>query len=176
MKYVMGVVLGFASALLIAAQAASPKLGVVQLTEVFEKNPRRAAAEVRLNEHKSRSEEALRALRQRARELEQQLQLIEKNTTRHAEVERELVRLQSDFNYEEKRAADEYRNLVRTQRESLLREIRQVIDRFAQQNGYALILQRELTMSSDELTWVSVLYVDRAHDLTAPILAELSKE
>ncbi|MFN0057480.1 MAG: OmpH family outer membrane protein [Planctomycetota bacterium] len=158
-----------------AAEPAGRKLGVVHLTVLFEKNPRRASAESKLKAVKTQGEETLKALEAKVKAQRDQLQLLEKSTTRYKDLEKELYALEQELKYEHNRCGQEYVQLVRQQREELLAELRKVIAAYGRTHGFDAILQQELTLSSEELSWSSVLYHAPECDLTEAILAELAK-
>lgn len=163
---------------LVAAQApATPRIGVVDFNHVFQECEKRAEFQDQLGKLKMGLEERLLALAARVTPLQKDLELLEKGTTRHKEVEKQIYDLLQERNYELKVAERDYKARMLEFHERLYQEIETTVTGYGKQHGYAVILQREFTLPEEALqqSWPIALYVSEEVDLTGTILGIMNR-
>ena len=162
---------------LVAAQGvSSPRLGVVDLHVLFEGYYKKEELEKKLKNSKGILEGKLQAIDAQVDEIRGEIALLEKGTSRFEELERKLFGLVQERRYEKQRATQELaRNKARFH-EALLGEIRASIRKYGREHEYIMILQKEFTLSTESLSWHSILYHSNEVDLTATLMEALNAE
>ncbi|MCI0650738.1 MAG: OmpH family outer membrane protein [Planctomycetes bacterium] len=171
------IVLCAAASLLIAAAAQhqpAARVGIVDLNKVFEGYGRKDALQAELKKLKDKYNEQLTAIDAKRKPLEAEVELLEKDTARRQELEREVYRLVQDQHFERRRFEEAFQAAKLGFHNQLLDEIRAVIAEYGRSEGFTVILQREFTLATESLSWQSVLYHAEETDVTPLILARLN--
>lgn len=170
-------VLVVAALFLLAAQAATPsaRFGVVDLNAVFEGYKKKDTLEQELAAAKKTVEAKIEKITAQIQEQRSELELLEKGTSRFEDVEDKIAALLQKRNREQVRARDDFQRRKAEFHEQILGELQEGIERYARENGYAAIFQREFSMPTESLSWRTVLYHDEHVDLTDEILAAVNQ-
>ncbi len=163
--------------LLVAAsqESATPRIAVVHLNQVFEGYHKKGNLEKELNEVRNALQQTISKMEKSLSQIRSQMELLDKETSRYRELEKNARHLREDLKYEQRNAAEKLQRKKAEFHEKLLQEIRTVILSYGREHGYSLILQKEFTLSADARSWHSVLYHAPDVDLTGQILAVLNE-
>lgn len=155
------------------ARSSTTQLGFVDLNRLFESAPARAQLEGELGAHRSQLEEVLRTIDGQLAELATELNLLEKGTQRHEELELRVLTLQQKRALEQRRLTEEFARKKAAFHDRILEGIEREIEAYAREHGYSAILQREFTLSQESRSWKAALYVEPTSDVTDAILTRL---
>ena len=114
-------------------------------------------------------------LNEQLTKIRSKLELLDRQTTRYRELEKEAMHVVQDLSYERQKATEELNGKKAQFYEQILGEIRAAIGRFGTENDYTVILQKEFTLTTEAQSWKSVLYHGAETDLTDTILAVLNR-
>ncbi|MEE8141904.1 MAG: OmpH family outer membrane protein, partial [Planctomycetota bacterium] len=152
------------------------RVGVVNLNTVFEGYQKRNTLEKQLNEERKALKKRIDGMEKGLAKMRVELELLDRQTTRFQELEKQARHLLEDLKVEQRHAAEALQRKQAQFHNSLLAEIRAVIGRYGEEQGFTLIVQKEFTLSSEARSWRSVLYHDPQIDLTQKILEVLNQE
>jgi len=159
--------------LAVAARTPTPKIGVVDLERVFEAHPGKPRMEAALVELRERFEETIGNLTRRKSELEEAIGVYEAGSAKRDEIDKELILVDRELEYERNRATSSFRNRKLAAREKIVQEVGATIRKSGAERGYSVILQQRMSISSDLPTWDAVLYHSSPIDLTDEIIETL---
>ncbi|MEM7168274.1 MAG: OmpH family outer membrane protein [Planctomycetota bacterium] len=164
------------AAVLLAAQGTpQQRIGIVDLNQVFEGYSQKDQLEAELATVKKKMEEQFDKIDNELKQLRGELELTEKGTTRYGEIEDRAAALIQKRKRLNRESSQEFQERKLAFHDQLLTHIDQTIQAFAIEQGYTTILQREFTLSTQSLSWKSVLFAAPETDVTAHILARLNK-
>ena len=157
-----------------ARDAPDLRIGVVDLTQVYEGYERRGTLQKELEQSGKDVEEKIATLDEKITELRDERALLEKGTTRYDEIEKELFRLVQDRKYELAQAKKRLDERRREFHGELMTEIRSAIAAYGAAEHFTAIFQKEFSLTAEMSSWQSVLYHDAAVDVTAAVLERLN--
>lgn len=178
-RLILGFVLALGVGLVLVAAmpvaVSTPKLGVVDLSRVFDAHPRKAELERELTALEKGLNEKLQTLQESLEKKRADLALYEPNTTPYRELEKAIFSLSQEVKFEKARAQDEFAERKRAFNENLANEVQRAVADFGAAQGFDIIWQRRFSLSSDALSWSSVVYTNDASDVTDEVIAALGK-
>lgn len=160
---------------LIAAQSpTSDRVGVVDLNRVFEEYSKKDQLEGELAAVKAAMEAKFKEIDEQLSKLHDERELTEKGTSRYGEIEDSAAALVQKRKRLQRESAADFQRRKLAFHDQLLKQIDQTISSFATEHGYTAILQREFTLSSEAMSWKSVLFAAPTADVTDQILQRLN--
>ena len=165
-------------AVLIAAatQSGSPKIGVVQFSQIFEGYEKKDVLQSQLESEGEALKKKPEEMDDQVTKLRSELELLDRNTSKYREMEKQILHLMQDVNYERKLATEQLNGKKSQFHEQIIKEIRAGITRYGKEHGYTMILQREFTLASEIRSWRSVLFHSAETEITLEVLAELNEK
>jgi len=169
------------SAALIAAGAAAsrptaPAVAVVDMSKLFETYPGRGAMESLLGMEKGQLEEEIDRRKKEIAKLREDLASLDPQTAAFRQKQEEAVKAQAGLEFRAEAGTRELQQKRAAFRARILREIEQAVERFGRDRGYDLILQKEMTLSQEELSWKAVLFAAQPLDVTEAVASAMIDE
>lgn len=154
------------SALLTGAAQAEQKIGVVDMMSIFQELPQRDAIAQSLQAEFQPKFEEMRGLETQVEELQQKLQRDASimSDSEKEEARRELETLVSEAQLKGQALNEETRERQNQERNRLLGQVQEVINRIAADEGYDIVLQSN-----------AVAYIKADVDLSDAVIAEMSE-
>lgn len=159
-----------------ATRPAPPPVAVVDMAKLFAAHPGRRSMEQALALEKSELEEEVKERKAALERLQEDLAALDPKTTAYREKDGELYKARRDLEFRLARGTEELQRKRSRFRTRIVREIEGVVDRFARAHGYDLVLQRELVVSREELSWKSVLFCAARLDVTDAVISAMIEE
>jgi Skp family chaperone for outer membrane proteins len=161
----------------------SLKIAVVNLVEVFGKYQKTKDYEKLLEKKKQKEELTIQEIKAETRKLQEELSLLSPTSELHREKSERLNILNSTLKYKIETWNEIIKKMVNEQTLILYKDIRDVIDNYARENGYTFIFKTDPTLppssDSDEVTQQisirTVLYAPKTMDITEDIIKILNK-
>lgn len=185
---VVAVVIMIIGAYSILGQPAKPeakplKIGVINMVEVFNKSKKREQFTGQLEIERKAEEAKIKHMESQMMELEKQIKVMNPSSELRQEKEMTLKILSMQYENRVKRWNQRINKQVNEQTSLLYNEIRDVIDKYAQENGFTLILKSDplrLEKESNEsaerrINIRGVLYHHNTIDLTEKIIKVLNE-
>ena len=157
------------------------KIAVVDISEVFNKHPRTDALEAKIRKNMDRYEEEYKEVLERISRLKEEQQETDEGTLFWRERDREIAVLKEETKIRNKMAEADLSKQAFDASKELLDEIEGKIERYCRQKGITICFKidtiplRGSEMSKMELAFRSVLYYDKAIDITSDIVEILKK-
>jgi len=171
-----------------SAEEASPvpalKIGVVDMSRVFDAYKKRDDFNKTLEEFRRQKAQEIENRRVEIRRLQDKIQLLAPGSEERKSEEENLSRKRLEFETEGRLAAQEVDQKYRALLAEIYRDISEQVKRFSEENGYDLILKTEAletdTSSTAELklrlSTQKILYYSPRLDVTGKIIEVLNKE
>ncbi|MBN1417261.1 MAG: OmpH family outer membrane protein [Planctomycetes bacterium] len=168
------------AAIVLAGAAASrpspPAVAVVDLSTLFETYPGRGAMESVLSMEKSQLEEEIDRRKKEIEKMREELASLDPLTAAYRQRQEEFVQAQRGLEFRAETGTRDLQQKRTAFRNRIVREIEEAVERFGRERGYDLILQREWTLSREELSWKSVLFASPTVDVTEAVASAMIDE
>ncbi|MFH0888957.1 MAG: OmpH family outer membrane protein [Planctomycetota bacterium] len=160
------------------------KIGIVNLAEVFDKYNKTQDYNKILGKEKMKLELAIQEIEKEMKKLSEELEMLEKTSDLYREKSEQL----SNLDAKRKNKIAKWNEFVKNKNNEitlkLYKDVRDVIDNYAFENGYSCIFksdpQLSLTPETDDvlqqISVRTVLYLAKSMDITGDIIKILNKE
>lgn len=159
-----------------AATQSSARIGVVDLGAVFDAHPQKAELEKNLGALEKKLNETLTSLQEQLKSQRANLELYEPNTDPHRALEKEIFGLLQEIKFEKGRADDEFATKRRKFNDQLAKQLQDEVEAFGQEQQFDAIWQRKFSVSSDALSWNSVVFAKDTVDITDRLIEFVQKK
>ncbi len=165
--------------------ALAMKIGVVNIETVFDKYNRTAEYRKLLENEQKRLKIKLEEIKKNIETLQDEINLLDKDSELRSEKKLELDRLRSEYELRIKSGNEILRKKGDEQVNKIYKDIRDTIDMYAKENGYTLIFKIDPVLPdstanmpdvTEQINFRSVLYAHASLDITGAILKILNKE
>ena len=156
-----------------AAQAPAPRIGVVDVNRLFENFHKTNQLDAELTKVSEKLGTEIKKLEGRIEKLRGELSLLVRGTDRYNEIEKQLFSLVQEHKFEMNKAKTAVQAKQVEFRDQILAELRAAVDAYGRQQGFTMILQKELSAAEGK-GWRSVLYCADGVDITEAILARVN--
>lgn len=151
-------------------------IGVVDLGAVFDAHPKKKALEEDLAALEKTLNKNLTTIQEKLKNQRANLELFEPNTGPYRALEKEIFGLLQEIKYEKARADEEFSSKRRVFNEQLAKQLQQEVEAFGNESQFDAIWQRKFSVSSDALSWNSVVYARDTVDVTQRLIEYVKKK
>ncbi len=160
------------------------KIGVVNIAEVFEKSAERDAREKELQDMMDQAMAQVGEYKREAQKLQEEVEKLEKGSEKYAKLNKQRIALMAKTEIFAEQSKIKIQNRENAFRQELYSMIREAIDKYAEQNGYDLVLKiddnrisgKSLVTQDIQMSTRIVLYNSQKMDLTDTIIAIINKK
>jgi Skp family chaperone for outer membrane proteins len=161
----------------------TPKIGVVNMIEVFGKYKKTKEYETLLEKEKKKEELKIQDIEKEIKTLMDEIDALDKYSELRREKNERLAILSAQREYRAKNWNNWIRKKVNEHTVTIYNEIKELIGKYAKEHGYIFILKSEPTplevdpeeSAADKINIRAVLYYDKTADLTEEIIKILNE-